>query len=49
MKAQQEKHGSHPTILGTNKKDTEGQWRSTILAKKKSCCTIASLLEDVTT
>ena len=33
---------------GTNKKDTEGLWQSTILAKKKSCFSIASLLKDMT-
>ena len=33
---------------GTNKKDTEDRWRSTILAKKKSCFTIASPLKDMT-
>ena len=31
---------------GTNKKDTEGQWRSTILANKKTCFSIVSLLKD---
>ena len=31
---------------GTNKKDTESHWRSTMLAKRKSCFSIASLLED---
>ena len=29
-------------------KDTEGQWQSTILAKKKSCFTSASLLKNMT-
>ena len=33
---------------GTNKKDTESHWRSTILAKRKSCFSIASLLKDTT-
>ena len=33
---------------GTNKKDTECHWRSTILAKRKSCFSIASLLKDMT-
>ena len=33
---------------GTKKKDTERHWRSTILAKKKSCFSIASLLKDTT-
>ena len=33
---------------GMHKKDTEGHWRSTILAKKISCFTIASLLKDMT-
>ena len=32
---------------GTNKKDTEGHWWSTILARKKSCFTIGSLLRDM--
>ena len=34
---------------GANMKDTEGHWRSTALAKKKSCFTIESLLKDMTT
>ena len=33
---------------GTSKKETESHWRSTILAKRKSCFTIASLLKDTT-
>ena len=33
---------------GMHKKDTEGHWRSTILAKKKSCFTIASILKYMT-
>ena len=33
---------------GTNKKDPESHWRSTILAKRKSCFSIASLLKDTT-
>ena len=31
---------------GMHKKDTEIRWQSTILAKKKSCFSIASLLKD---
>ena len=31
-----------------HKKDTEGHWLSTMLAKKKSCFAIASLLKDMT-
>ena len=34
---------------GMHKKDTEFRWRSTILVKRKSCFTIASLLKDTTT
>ena len=33
---------------GTNKKDTESHWRSTTLAKRRSCFSIASLLKDTT-
>ena len=33
---------------GTNKLDTESHWRITILAERKSCFTIASLLRDTT-
>ena len=33
---------------GTNKKDTESHWRSTMLAKKKSCFSIVSLSKDTT-
>ena len=33
---------------GTNKKDTESHWQSTMLAKRKSCFSIASLLKDTT-
>ena len=33
---------------GMNKKNTESHWRSTILAKEKSCFSIASLLKDTT-
>ena len=33
---------------GTNKKDTESHWRSTISAKRKSCFSIGSLLKDTT-
>ena len=49
-KARQEKHGSHPTILSRwyAQENTEIRWRSTILAKKKSCFSIASLLKDTT-
>ena len=31
---------------GTNKKNTESHWRNTILAKRKSCFSIASLFES---
>ena len=34
---------------GMNKKNTESHWRSTILTKRKSCFSIASLLKDTTT
>ena len=33
---------------GTNKKDTESHWRSTMVANRKSCFSIASLLKDTT-
>ena len=33
---------------GTNKLDTESHWQITILAERKSCFTIASLLRDTT-
>ena len=49
-KARQGKHGKHPTILSRWHADTDYQssLRSTTLAKKKSCFSIASLLKDMT-
>ena len=51
-KAREAKHANHPTKLSfkvvRHKKDTESLWRSTILAKRKSCFSIASLLTDTT-
>ena len=46
--ARQTKHGSHPTMLSRwyEQENTEGHWRSTTLAKRKSCFSIASLLKD---
>ena len=49
-KARQTKHRNHPTILSRRyeQEDTESHCRSTILAKRKSCFSIASLLKDTT-
>ena len=46
-KARQGKHGSHPTIL-SRWYEQESHWRSTILAKRMSCFSNASLLKDTT-
>ena len=49
-KARQKKHGNHPTILSRwyGQEDLGSHWRSTILAKRKSCFSVASLLKDTT-
>ena len=50
QKARQGKHGKLPTILSRWYADTDyrSSFRSTTLAKKKSCFSIASLLKDMT-
>ena len=50
-KAKQGKHGNDPTILSRwvrTRRIPKSHWRSTILAKRKSCFSIASLLKDTT-
>ena len=39
---------SERQVGGMHKKDTESHWRNTILAKRKLCFPIASLLKDMT-
>ena len=49
-KARQPKHGGHPQILSRwfEQEGYKSHWRSTILAKRKSCLSIASLLKGKT-